>query len=189
MLQLVLWNLLLPDPQRECYPTLQRVAEGEETLQVVVLVGKKAGFVSVGKQREKTQRRREDGGRNKCTETEYSSCFRANATTTRTLARCVCALTYTDRQAELKRHSLCSCVAFEAPSLHSPACAQMTQPGLQGWRVPCDPPSTWPEGPEREVSTRHGECKYVWSARACRTVTYFQNKIIIIGKRYLALIF
>lgn len=40
MLQLVLWNLLLPDPQRECGSTLQGVAEGEETLQVVVLVQK-----------------------------------------------------------------------------------------------------------------------------------------------------
>lgn len=38
MLQLVLWNLLLPDPQRECHSTLKCMTEGEETLQVVVLV-------------------------------------------------------------------------------------------------------------------------------------------------------
>jgi len=38
MLQLVLQNLLLSDPQWECSSTLQCMAEGEETLQVVVLV-------------------------------------------------------------------------------------------------------------------------------------------------------
>lgn len=41
MLQLILWNLLLPNPQRECSSALQGVAEGEETLQVVVLVRKR----------------------------------------------------------------------------------------------------------------------------------------------------
>lgn len=41
MLQLVFLNLLLPDPQRECSSSLQGMAEGEETLQVVVLVQKK----------------------------------------------------------------------------------------------------------------------------------------------------
>lgn len=41
MLQLVLWNLLLPDPQRERRSALQGVTEGEEPLQVVVLVRKR----------------------------------------------------------------------------------------------------------------------------------------------------
>lgn len=40
MFQLVLWNLLLPDSQRECSSPLQGMAECEETLQVVVLVQK-----------------------------------------------------------------------------------------------------------------------------------------------------
>lgn len=40
MLQLVLWNLLLPDPQRERSSALQGVAECEEALQVVVLLQK-----------------------------------------------------------------------------------------------------------------------------------------------------
>lgn len=48
MLQLVLWNLLLPDPQRECGSTLQGVAEGEEALQVVVLVQKKDDLLQCG---------------------------------------------------------------------------------------------------------------------------------------------
>lgn len=37
MFQLVLWNLFLPNAQRECSPTLQGVTKGEETLQVVIL--------------------------------------------------------------------------------------------------------------------------------------------------------
>lgn len=47
VLQLVLWNLLIPDPQRECSSALQGMAEGEETLQVVVLVWENRQFVAV----------------------------------------------------------------------------------------------------------------------------------------------
>lgn len=53
MLQLVLWNLLLPDPHREYYSTLQCMAEGEETLQVVVLVGRRQGLLEREAGREK----------------------------------------------------------------------------------------------------------------------------------------
>lgn len=38
VLQLVLWNLLLPHAQRERGPPLQGMAEREEALQVVVLL-------------------------------------------------------------------------------------------------------------------------------------------------------
>lgn len=48
MLQLVLGNLLVPDPQRECDSTVQRMAQGEETLQVVVLVQERDDLLRSG---------------------------------------------------------------------------------------------------------------------------------------------
>lgn len=47
MLQLVLWNLLLPDSQRERGTPLQGMAECEETLQVVVLLEKHRSSVTM----------------------------------------------------------------------------------------------------------------------------------------------
>lgn len=44
MFQLVLWNLLLPDTQRECSPSLQGMTKGKKTLQVVIL-SKKDGLL------------------------------------------------------------------------------------------------------------------------------------------------
>lgn len=41
MFQLVLWNLLLPNAQRECSPSLQGMTKGKETLQVIILAKKK----------------------------------------------------------------------------------------------------------------------------------------------------
>lgn len=40
MFQLVLRNLLLPNAQRECSPSLQGMTKGKETLQVVILTKK-----------------------------------------------------------------------------------------------------------------------------------------------------
>lgn len=176
MLQLVLWNLLLPDPHRECYSTFQCMAEGEETLQVVVLVGRRQGLLEREAGRAKaTEERRRRRKQMYCD--RVGTCFRANATTTWTLVVCMCVLMYTDRQGEPKRHSLCCCVRLEASSLRSPVCARMTPPGFQGWKVPCDPPSTWLEGPEEEVSTRHRKYKYEF----CACVCYSTFIIIIIN--------
>lgn len=104
MLQLVLWNLLLPDPHRECYSTFQCMAEGEETLQVVVLVGRRQGLLEREAGRAKaTEERRRRRKQMYCD--RVGTCFRANATTTWTLVVCMCVLMY--RQGEPKRHSLC----------------------------------------------------------------------------------
>lgn len=56
MLQLVLWNLLLPDPQRERGSTLQGMAEGEEALQVVVLVQERDDLSQRGSMKRESER-------------------------------------------------------------------------------------------------------------------------------------
>lgn len=95
MLQLVLWNLLIPDPQWECSSALQGVAEGEETLQVVVLVQENRQFVvvcymQVEGERQKATEEQQKRQRNRCNKKGCLYCSRVN--TCCVLSVCVCAV-------------------------------------------------------------------------------------------------